>query len=176
MHRNKLPTLLIMIATLILFTGCSSNSDESDLGSEDGGILTSRITNEGSIHVIADFVSAGLKKPKSLKADAFDKKTGEAITPEATEVHLGFFKSSMGPKDVEVRFYKSHSDAITYGVPTAEKTINTVIAFTNALIEVKSSESATSTAGYGSYIVTGNAIMICQGQIEVCDELLAGLK
>ena len=176
MYRDKLPALSILIVALILFTGCSSSSDELDSGSEDGGILTSRITNEGSIHVIADFVSAGLKKPKSLKADAFDKKTGEAITPEATEVHLGFFKSSMGPKDVEVRFYKSHSDAITYGVPTAEKTINTVIAFTNALIEVKSSESATSTAGYGSYIVTGNAIMICQGQIEVCDELLAGLK
>jgi len=105
-----------------------------------------------------------------------DKKTGEKITPEATEVHLGFFKSSLGPKDVEVRFYKSHSDAITYGVPTAEKTINTVIAFTNALIEVKSSESATSTAGYGAYVVAGNAIVICQGQIEVCDELIANIK
>ena len=82
----------------------------------------------------------------------------------------------MGPKDVEVRFYKSHSDAITYGVPTAEKTINTIVAFTNALIETKSAESATSTSGYGAYIVTGNVIMICQGQIEVCDELLDILK
>ena len=176
MHKDKLLTLLILIATLIVFTGCSSNSDELDLISEDGGILTSRITNEGSIYVIADFEEAGLKKPKSLKADAVDKKTGEAITPEATEVHFGFFKSSLGPKDVEVRFYKSHSDAITYGVPTAEKTISTVVAFTNALIETKSAESATSTSGYGAYIVTGNTIMICQGQIEVCDELLDELK
>ena len=176
MHKYKLLTLLILIATLILFTGCSINSDELDLSSEDGGILTSRITNEGSIYVIADFEEAGLKKPKSLKADAVDKKTGEAITPEATEVHFGFFKSSLGPKDVEVRFYKSHSDAITYGVPTAEKTISTVVAFTNALIETKSAESATSTSGYGAYIVTGNTIMICQGQIEVCDELLDRLK
>jgi|TARA_B100001971_G_C17988513_1_gene431091 hypothetical protein len=176
MHKNKLLTLLILISTLILFTGCNSNSNELDQSSENDGILTSRITNEGSVYVIADFETAGLKKPKSLKADAVDKKTGEAITPEATEVHLGFFKSSLGPKDVEVRFYKSHSDAITYGVSTAEKTINKVVAFTNALIETKSAESATSTSGYGAYIVTGNAIMICQGQIEVCDELLDRLK
>ncbi|MBO82894.1 MAG: hypothetical protein CL506_00850, partial [Actinobacteria bacterium] len=94
MYREKLPALSILIVALILFTGCSSSSDELDSGSKDGGILTSRITNEGSIYVIADFEAAGLKKPKSLKADAVDKKTGEAITPEATEVHLGFFKSS----------------------------------------------------------------------------------
>ena len=168
--------ILIILSIVILIVGCGGNSDELSLSEEDGGILTSRIINEQSTYAISDFEAAGLKKPKSLKADAVDKKTGEAITPQATEVHLGFFKSSLGPKDVEVRFYKSHSDAITYGVPTAEKTINTIVAFTNALIEVKSSESATSTAGYGAYIVTGNAIMICQGQIEVCDELLDGLK
>ena len=172
MHKDKLLTLLILIATLILFTGCSSNSDELDLISEDGGILTSRITNEGSIYVIADFEEAGLKKPKSLKADAVDKKTGEAITPEATEVHFGFFKSSLGPKDVEVRFYKSHSDAITYGVPPAEKTIITVVAFTNALTRESPVDS---TSKFGAYLVTGNAIMICQSQIEVCDELAEGL-
>ena len=100
------------------------------------------------------------------------KKTGEAITPEATEVHLGFFKSSMGPKDVEVRFYKSHSDAITYGVPPAEKTIITVVAFTNALTRESPVDS---TSKFGAYLVTGNAIMICQSQIEVCDELAEGL-
>ena len=168
--------ILIILSIVILIVGCGGNSDELSLSEEDGGILTSRIINEQSTYAISDFESAGLKKPKPLKADAVDKKTGEAITPQATEVHLGFFKSSMGPKDVEVRFYKSHSDAITYGVPTAEKTISTVVAFTNALIETKSAESATSTSGYGAYIVTGNAIMICQGQIEVCDELLDELK
>ena len=103
MHKNKFLTLLILIVTLILFTGCG-NSDELELNSEEGGILTSRIKNEESIYVISDFETAGLKKPKSLKADAVDKKTGEAITPKATEVHLGFFKSSLGPKDIEVRF------------------------------------------------------------------------
>jgi len=171
------------LKTLILITALSciailscGDSAGSNSSSGDDGIVTSRVVNESNTYSISVFEEAGLKKPKSLKADAVDKKTGEAITPEATEVHLGFFKSSLGPKDVEVRFYKSHSDALTYGVTTAEKTINTVIAFTNALIEVKSSESATSSAGYGAYVVTGNAIVICQGQIEVCDELIANIK
>ena len=60
-------------------------------------------------------------------------------------------------------------------MPTAEKTISTVVAFTNALIETTSAESTTTTAGFGAYIVTGNSIIICQSQIEVCDELLEGL-
>jgi hypothetical protein len=164
--------ILIILSIVILIVGCGGNSDELSLSEEDGGILTSRIINEQSTYAISDFEAAGLKKPKSLKADAVDKKTGDAITPEATEVHLGFFKSSMGPKDVEVRFYKSHSDAITYGVPPAEKTIITVVAFTNALTRESPVDS---TSKYGAYLVTGNAIMICQSQIEVCDELAEGL-
>ena len=31
-------------------------------------------------------------------------------------------------------------------------------------------------SSYGAYIVSGNTIMLCQVQIEVCDELVAGLK
>ena len=44
------------------------------------------------------------------------------------------------------------------------------------MIETTSAESTTSTAGYGAYVVIGNAIMICQGQIEVCDELIDDMK
>ena len=107
---------------------CGDASSENG-NSDDGGIVTSRIMNESSNHSISDFETAGLKKPKSIKADAVDKKTGERITPEATEVHVGFFKSSLGPKDIEVRFYPSHEDAKTYGVPPAEKTINAAVIF-----------------------------------------------
>ena len=166
---------LIILIAVITILGCGENNVEENSSKNETGIVTSRIANEGSKYIISDFESAGLKKPKSLKADAVDKKTGEAITPKALEVHLGFFKSSLGPKDVEVRLYESHADALTHGVPTAEKTISTVVAFTNALIETTSAESTTTTAGFGAYIVTGNSIIICQSQIEVCDELLEGL-
>ena len=162
--------------SIIIFSIACGSSEEQDLTTEDGGVLKSRVINPSDIHTISDFEIAGLKKPKSLQADAVDKKTGEQITPSATEIYLGFYKSSLGPKDIEIRIYESHDDAITYGVPSAEKTISTVVAFTNALIETTSAESATSTAGYGAYVVIGNTIMICQSQIEVCDELITSLK
>ena len=160
----KINTLILVTSlSIITILGCGNN-DNSD--SSEAGIVTSKIINEENNYSISDFEGAGLKKPKPLKADAVDKKTGEAITPKATD----------NAKDIEVRFYESHSDAINYGVDTAEETINAVVAFTNALIETTSAESTTSTAGYGAYVVIGNAIMICQGQIEVCEELIDDMK
>ena len=31
-------------------------------------------------------------------------------------------------------------------------------------------------SSYGAYVVSGNTIILCQVQIEVCDELSEGLK
>ena len=174
MVKLKIFFITVLLSVSFIF-GCGE-TDTGESNTNEDGIVTSRVINNDIVHTITDFEDAGLKKPKSIQADAVDKKTGEAITPKALEVHLGFFKSSLGPKDVEVRLYESHADALTHGVPTAEKTISTVVAFTNALIETTSAESTTTTAGFGAYIVTGNSIIICQSQIEVCDELLKGLK
>ena len=89
-------SFIILLTFFIVSCGDSASYEIS--GKNESVIITSRIINEQSIYNISDFESAGLKKPKSLKADAVDKKTGEAITPKAQEIHLGFFKSSLGPK------------------------------------------------------------------------------
>ncbi|MEC7921762.1 MAG: DUF6810 family protein [Chloroflexota bacterium] len=170
MHLKNILLISIISMSLSLIA-CGDASSENG-NSDDGGIVTSRIMNESSNHSISDFETAGLKKPKSIKADAVDKKTGERITPEATEVHVGFFKSSLGPKDIEVRFYPSHEDAKTYGVPPAEKTINAAVEAGGAV----KGAGTFAKSSYGAYIVSGNAVMLCQVQIEVCDELAAGLK
>ena len=124
------------------------------------------------VHTIADFETAGLKKPKSIQADAVDKKTGEPITPNAKEIHVGFFKSTMGPKDIELRIYSSHQEALDFGVSPAEKTINAAVEAGGAV----KGAGTFAKSSYGAYIVSGNAIMLCQVQIEVCDELAEGLK
>ena len=160
--------LFISMISLLLIS-CGGEASEN---SDDGGIVTSRVLNENSSYSISDFENAGLKKPKSIQADAVDKKTGERITPEATEVHVGFFKSSLGPKDIEVRFYSSHEDAKTYGVPPAEITINAAVEAGGAV----KGAGTFAKSSYGAYIVSGNTVMLCQVQIEVCDELVAGLK
>lgn len=172
MSQKLVQIILFSFLSISIILACSGDEESQALVSDDGGIVTSRVINENSTHAIADFVSAGLKKPKSLQHDAVDKKTGEAVTPEATEAHLGFFKSSMGPKDIEIRFYKSHSDAVTYGAPPAQKTIDVA---TEAGGAVKGAGTFAKSS-YGAFIVSGNTVMLCQVQIEVCDELAAGLN
>ena len=78
----------------------------------------------------------------------------------------------MGPKDIELRIYSSHQDALDYGVSPAEKTISAAVEAGGAV----KGAGTFAKSSYGAYVVTGNAIILCQVQIEVCDELSEGLK
>lgn len=159
----------ISILSLLLFACGESSSGES---SNEDGIVTSRIINDAGTYTVAHFEEAGLKKPKSIKADAIDKKTGEPITPNAQEIYVGFFKSSMGPKDIELRIYSTHQDALEHGVPPAEKTISAAVEAGGAV----KGAGTFAKSSYGAYVVSGNTLILCQVQIEVCDELSEGLK
>ena len=168
----KLKLFFITILLSVMFVFACGESDSGESNTNEDGIVTSRIINNDMVHTIADFETAGLKKPKSIQADAVDKKTGEPITPNAKEIHVGFFKSTMGPKDIELRIYSSHQEALDFGVSPAEKTINAAVEAGGAV----KGAGTFAKSSYGAYIVSGNAIMLCQVQIEVCDELAEGLK
>lgn len=168
----KLKIFFITILLSVMFVFACGESDSGESNTNEDGIVTSRIINNDMVHTIADFEAAGLKKPKSIQADAIDKKTGEPITPNAKEIHVGFFKSTMGPKDIELRIYSSHQEALDFGVSPAEKTINAAVEAGGAV----KGAGTFAKSSYGAYIVSGNAIMLCQVQIEVCDELAEGLK
>ena len=168
----KLKIFFITVLLSIMFIFGCGETDTSESNTNEDGIVTSRVINNDMVHTIADFEAAGLKKPKSIQADAVDKKTGEPITPNATEIHVGFFKSTMGPKDIELRIYSSHQEALDFGVDPAEKTINAAVEAGGAV----KGAGTFAKSSYGAYIVSGNAIMLCQVQIEVCDELAEGLK
>jgi len=161
--------LTLSILSLFLFACGESSSGQS---SNDNGIVTSRIINDTGTYTVAHFEEAGLKKPKAIKADAVDKKTGEPITPNAQEIYVGFFKSSMGPKDIELRIYSTHQDALDHGVPPAEKTISAAVEAGGAV----KGAGTFAKSSYGAYVVSGNTVILCQVQIEVCDELSEGLK
>ena len=170
MVKLKIFFITVLLSVMFIF-GCGE-TDTSESNTNEDGIVTSRVINNDMVHTIADFETAGLKKPKSIKADAVDKKTGEPITPNAKEIHVGFFKSTMGPKDIELRIYSSHQEALDYGINPAEKTINAAVEAGGAV----KGAGTFAKSSYGAYIVSGNAIMLCQVQIEVCDELAEGLK
>ena len=167
--KNILITISLMAAFFLFACGESSSGQSS---TNKDGIVTSRIINENNTYAISNYEEAGLKKPKSIQADAIDKKTGEPITPNAQEIHVGFFKSSMGPKDIELRIYANHQDALDYGVPPAEKTISAAVEAGGAV----KGAGTFAKSSYGAYVVSGNTIILCQVQIEVCDELSEGLK
>ena len=167
--KNILITISLMTA-FFLFS-CGESSSEQSSANEDG-VVTSRIINGNNTYAISHYEEAGLKKPKSIQADAIDKKTGEPITPNAQEIHVGFFKSTMGPKDIELRIYANHQDALDYGVPPAEKTIDAAVQAGGAV----KGAGTFAKSSYGAYVVSGNTIILCQVQIEVCDELSEGLK
>ena len=168
----KLKIFFITVLLSIMFIFGCGETDTSESNTNEDGIVTSRVINNDMVHTIADFEAAGLKKPKSIQADAVDKKTGDPITPNAKEIHVGFFKSTMGPKDIELRIYSSHQEALDFGVNPAEKTINAAVEAGGAV----KGAGTFAKSSYGAYIVSGNAIMLCQVQIEVCDELAEGLK
>ena len=170
MVKLKIFFITVLLSVSFIF-GCGE-TDKGESNTNEDGIVTSRVINNDIVHTITDFEDAGLKKPKSIQADAVDKKTGEPITPNAKEIHVGFFKSTMGPKDIELRIYSSHQEALDYGVNPAEKTINAAVEAGGAV----KGAGTFAKSSYGAYIVSGNAIMLCQVQIEVCDELAEGLK
>ena len=170
MVKLKIFFITVLLSVSFIF-GCGE-TDTGESNTNEDGIVTSRVINNDIVHTITDFEDAGLKKPKSIQADAVDKKTGEPITPNAKEIHVGFFKSTMGPKDIELRIYSSHQEALDFGVDPAEKTINTAVEVGGAV----KGAGTFAKSSYGAYIVSGNAIMLCQVQIEVCDELAEGLK
>tara|TARA_Y100000814_G_C12127785_1_gene332926 strand:+ start:67 stop:579 length:513 start_codon:yes stop_codon:yes gene_type:complete len=170
MVKLKIFFITVLLSVSFIF-GCGE-TDTGESNTNEDGIVTSRVLNNDIVHTITDFEDAGLKKPKSIQADAVDKKTGEPITPNAKEIHVGFFKSTMGPKDIELRIYSSHQEALDYGVNPAEKTINAAVEAGGAV----KGAGTFAKSSYGAYIVSGNAIMLCQVQIEVCDELAEGLK
>ena len=125
MVKLKIFFITVLLSVSFIF-GCGE-TDTGESNTNEDGIVTSRVINNDIVHTITDFEDAGLKKPKSIQADAVDKKTGEPITPNAKEIHVGFFKSTMGPKDIELRIYSSHQEALDYGVNPAEKTINAAV-------------------------------------------------
>ena len=101
MVKLKIFFITVLLSVSFIF-GCGE-TDTGESNTNEDGIVTSRVINNYIVHTITDFENAGLKKPKSIQADAVDKKTGEPITPNAKEIHVGFFKSTMGPKDIELR-------------------------------------------------------------------------
>lgn len=147
--------LLLMGAT----ASCGSSDDsvgsgepESSAPDEEGVRL---ITRPDASYTIDNLVAAGFKKSKQFEVDT---------VPGATAVWYGFFQQ----KDIEVRFYESHSAALDMGVELADEVIGRKAGQRDYLIPVVNL--------YPAYAVVGNVIMLCERQLATCEALIEVLE
>ena len=151
-YGSILPTLnkvVILSCLSIFFTlGCSEN-----LTSENKIIFSGDVLDSKGDYSAQMFRTFGWKASKEFPKDSL---------PKATNIWYGFFKQ----KDIELRFYNSHSDLKTYGVKEAELTVSM------GKPEFHQGGIDKTRLGYGAYLIAGNVIIMCEAEVDDCLELV----
>ncbi|MBG82465.1 MAG: hypothetical protein CL791_04055 [Chloroflexi bacterium] len=164
MQNIKFLFLLVVLATMaITVVACGSSSDSSTSDSDsDTDLNPVQIVYPESVFTADDVAAVGWKKSKELSSETL---------PGVNSVWYGFYQQ----RDVEVRVYESHSEAISSGQDLADEHTgrrkpSTMIdsgAITNAQTNTRTS--------YLSYAIVGNLIMLCEVKIEDCQDLIDNL-
>jgi len=172
-RERRLPLMMAALAALaatLALVACSSEAEPTAAPTataeatapvppttppgETDGIEVSAIVRPDSVYSMDDLVAVGYKKSKQ-----FDTET----VPHSTEIWYGFFNQ----RDIEVRAYESHADALDYGVDLAEEAIGREAGQYDYLIPVVNL--------YPAYMVVGNLVMLCERELAVCEALVARL-
>jgi hypothetical protein len=152
----------VIIWAMLIFAIATCGSEGSSSGeSSDESSATDAIVLTDQFFSTDSFIAAGWKKSKEYDT---------ATVPESTEIWYGFFQQ----KDIEIRFYASHEEAIEHGVPSAEESIEGAVKRSKGgeLLDV----SGGSFTGYADFLVAGNAVLLCEFDRTKCDALVSGLK
>ena len=115
------------------------------------------ITRNTETFTMDSFIKAGWKKSKQ-----YDTET----VPNATEIWYGFYNR----KDIEIRFYDNHQEAIEFGITAAEASIEGAVKRSKGgkLLDF----SGGSFSGYADYLIAGNAILLCEMDLSACEMLM----
>ena len=152
----------VIIWAMLIFAIATCGSEGSSSGeSSDESSATDAIVLTDQFFSTDSFIAAEWKKSKEYDT---------ATVPESTEIWYGFFQQ----KDIEIRFYASHEEAIEHGVPSAEESIEGAVKRSKGgeLLDV----SGGSFTGYADFLVAGNAVLLCEFDRTKCDALVSGLK
>ena len=165
-QRGMLTLAVILLIVLLLTAACGVESGGTRTG--DNGDQT----DEFAIHAIedrpeisawtrpngefsyAEFVDAGWKQYQIYDVDTL---------PNALEARYGFFNR----KDVEIRRYASHEDAMNYGVPSAQEALDRV---------VHDGSGFASRRVYGGFLVVGDLVMMCEVSTDDCVALVESVE
>jgi len=152
--------IFVFIVLIIALVGISCT--QSDDSVDESDLDAVQITLPDRVFTADDVAAVGWKKSKELSAETL---------PGATSVWYGFYQQ----RDVEVRVYESHDEAISLGqdladTATGRRKPSSMIdsgAITNAQTNTRTS--------YLSYAIVGNLILLCEIKIEDCQPLLDGI-
>lgn len=163
MFRRLFVIFLIAIAALVI-AGCgsdpagdSSAPDSAGAPAEDDSV-GAVIVRTGETFDVDSFVAAGFKKSKEFSTETI---------PEASAIWYGFYSQ----RDVEIRFYGSHAEALGTGADSARAAVDRS---PNSNIGGGIITSTGNRTQYHDYLIAGNAVVLCQTEISACEEL-AGL-
>lgn len=156
MQIRRLMFVLLVGILVALLAACGSESGAAVGTQAEEGPLVLR---SGDTFTVDSFVEGGWKKSKEFSTET---------VPLSTSIWYGFYSH----RDVEIRFYGSHADALTAGVESALAAIGRS---PNSNIGGGIITSAGNRTQYNDYLVAGNAVVLCQIDIVPCEDLVAAI-
>jgi len=151
----------LLAGALLVLAACGGDEGVSTTAQE---AATSEPADEAAPVVLADrvftiddVVAAGWKKSKQFSTET---------VPQAAEVWYGFHNR----KDIEVRVYASHKDAVEHGTESAEAAVDRGARGYGAggdLADI----AGTMRARYADYLIVGNLVILCEDELLVCQNL-----
>ena len=156
----------IALTVLLLAFGCGTGDGGDGNGDEVGSVSETAVTAIGDRPEISawtrpnsgmsyeEFVAAGWKQRQVYDVDTL---------PSALEARYGFFNR----RDVEIRRYATHEDAMVEGAKSAEEAIERT---------VHDGSGFRSRRVYGGYLVAGNLVMMCEVSTDDCLNLIEAVE
>ena len=171
-HRSAHGLLVCCVFAALLAAGCASPEEATTPAAGTAGEAPAEVPAEtvmraagelsvvvrpDRVYAIEDVVAAGWKKSKQFSTET---------VPHSTEIWYGFFNR----KDVEVRVYPSHRDALEHGVPSADEAVARTGAQRGGWRLLDFGGAAKTK--YQAYAVAGNLVMLCETELAVCEGLI----
>jgi len=174
MIRN-LALALLAVGMVALIACGSSESDEP----------LARVIDDARVFTVDDLRAAGMKTSKQYDVSEL---------PGGTDAWYGFVGRGSNAKDVEVRFYLSHADAVALGTALAdeasgddalvdEETATWIVGVKDRIRLVSGGSadlaawSGSRTPNYADFVIYANMVLLCQGDepdesLTLCHELI----
>jgi len=167
--------ILIISLSLLALVSCSGINDDSSYDV---------VTNSSHIFTFEELESMGFKKNKEYDVSGLEG---------AIRAINGFWATDVGKKEYELRFYPSHSMAVSLGESLAQEvtgkegkikksdlTWKEGIRERRQIIGREGGSRNSTGPKHGNYSIYGNVVMLCEGpeitSLEVCWKLINALK